>query len=127
MKTRSIESDKVESAAGGYSQAFEVTNATRTVYISGQIPVDIDGNVPDSFEDQARQTWQNIIHQLEAAEMTLDNIVKHTTYLSDRKYRDINSQVRQEILGHRKPALTVVIAGIYDESWLLEVEVIAAA
>ena len=127
MKIRSIESEKVESASGGYSQALEVTNATRTVYISGQIPVDLDGNVPESFEDQARLTWQNIIHQLEAADMTLDNIVKHTTYLSDRKYRDKNSRVRQEILEHRKPALTVVIAGIYDESWLLEVEVIAAA
>ncbi len=127
MKTRSIESDKVESASGGYSQAFEVTGATRTVYISGQIPVDLNGKVPGNFADQARLTWQNIIHQLEAANMTLDNIVKHTTYLADRKYRDENSRVRQEILGTRKPALTVVIAGIYDEAWLLEIEVIAAS
>lgn len=126
MKTRSLESTKSPSAEGGYSQAIEVTGASRTVYISGQIPMDKNGSVPTDFSDQAHLTWQNIIHQLEAADMTLDNIVKHTTYLADREHRDENSRIRQEILGHRKPALTVVIAGIYDEEWLLEIEVIAS-
>ncbi len=59
--------------------------------------------------------------------MSLDNIVKHTTYLSDRQYRDQNSTVRREVLGDRNPALTVVITGIYDEEWLLEIEAIAVA
>ena len=127
MKTRSIESDKVPNADGGYSQALEVAGANRTLYISGQIPVDKSENVPTDFSDQARLVWQNIIHQLEAADMSLDNIVKHTTYLAGREYRDDNSRIRQEILGTRKPALTVVIAGIYDEAWLLEIDVIAAA
>jgi hypothetical protein len=35
--------------------------------------------------------------------------------------------LRQEILGERSPALTIVIAGIYDSKWLLEIEAIAAA
>jgi len=126
MKIRSLESGHAPTAEGGYSQVVEVTGATRTVYISGQIPMNKDGNTPENFSDQARLTWQNIIHQLEAADMTLDNIVKHTTFLSSCQYRDENSRIRQEILGHRKPALTVVIAGIYDEDWLLEIEVIAA-
>lgn len=126
MKQRILDSDKALSADGGYAQALEVSGATRTLYISGQIPVDKDGNTPSDFSDQARLTWQNIIHQLEAADMGLDNIVKHTTYLASREYRDENSRVRQEILENRKPALTVVIAGIYDESWLLEIEAIAA-
>lgn len=126
MKTRSLESNKAPSADGGYSQAFEVSGATRTLYISGQIPVDKNDHVPSNFSDQARLVWQNIFHQLEAADMSLDNIVKHTTYLASREYRNDNSRIRQEILGQRKPALTVVIAGIYDEAWLLEVDVIAS-
>ena len=127
MKTRSIESSHAPSASGGYSQAYEVSDTTKTLYISGQIPVDKQDNVPTEFADQAQLVWQNIIYQLEAADMNLDNIVKHTTYLSNRKYREENSQVRKEILKHRKPALTVVIAGIYDEAWLLEVDVIATS
>lgn len=77
--------------------------------------------------EQARVAWRNVEAQLEAADMSLDNIVKHTTYLSDRKYCDENSEVRREILGHRTPALTVVIADIYDDAWLLEIEAIAVA
>ncbi|MCC3859676.1 RidA family protein [Pseudemcibacter aquimaris] len=125
MKTRSINSPKAQLPEGGYSQAVEVVDAKRTLYISGQIPVNADGNVPTDFAGQARLTWQNIEHQLNEAGMTFDNIVKHTTFLSSREYRDENSRVRNEMLGDRTPALTVIIADIYDEAWLLEVEVIA--
>jgi 2-iminobutanoate/2-iminopropanoate deaminase len=59
--------------------------------------------------------------------MSLDNLVKVTTYLSDRRYGRENSEIRQEVLGGRAPALTVVIAGIYDEAWLLEIEALAVA
>jgi 2-iminobutanoate/2-iminopropanoate deaminase len=37
-----------------------------------------------------------------------------------------NREIRAEYLGALAPAMTVVIAGIFDESWLLEVEVVAA-
>jgi hypothetical protein len=39
----------------------------------------------------------------------------------------VNTRVRNEVLGGHRPALTVVIAGIFDPRWLLEVEVVAAA
>ena len=125
MKIKYVESDKAPSSSGGYAQTVEISGETRTLYISGQIPVTIDGHVPNNFEEQAKLTWENIIHQLEAANMTLDNIVKHTTYLSKREYCEANSKVRQEIFGDRKAALTVIIAGIYDEAWLLEIDAVA--
>jgi enamine deaminase RidA (YjgF/YER057c/UK114 family) len=58
--------------------------------------------------------------------MTLADLVEVTTYLSDRAYRAENSVIRQEVLGDHAPALTVIITGIYDEAWLLEIEAIAA-
>ncbi|MFF5209124.1 RidA family protein [Streptosporangium sp. NPDC000396] len=59
-------------------------------------------------------------------DMVLSDLVKVTTFLSDRAYRAENSAVRREILGDHAPALTVIITGIYDEAWLLEIEAIAA-
>lgn len=53
--------------------------------------------------------------------------MKVTTFLSDRAYAAENSAIRREILGAREPALTIIIAGIFDPAWLLEIEVIAAA
>ena len=59
--------------------------------------------------------------------MSLDNVVKATTFLSDRKYAIENRAIRNEIMGAREPAITVIISGIFDEKWLLEIEVVAAA
>jgi enamine deaminase RidA (YjgF/YER057c/UK114 family) len=127
MEGKAVNSTSGPVASGGYAQAYEVTGGSRTLYISGQIPVRRDGSIPNGFVEQARVAWKNVEAQLKAAGMTLDNIVKHTTYLSDRKYSDENGEVRREILGHRTPALTVIIADIYVDEWLLEVGGIAVA
>lgn len=127
MNRRSIDAPDVPMPAGGYSQAIEVSGVTRTLYVSGQIPVTADGFVPEGFLDQARLAWRNVEAQLRAADMTLDNLVKVTTFLSDRRYGMDNRVIRQEALGARKPASTVIIAGIFDSAWLLEIEAIACA
>ena len=127
MKRRDINAVDAPQPVGGYSQAVELTGATRIVLVSGQIPVTADGKVPGDFEAQARQTWSNLIAQLHAADMTLDNLVKVTIFLSDRKYIADYRRVRQQVLAGRKVALTTIITGIFDEAWLLEIEGIAAA
>ncbi|NGN39447.1 RidA family protein [Mesorhizobium sp. CGMCC 1.15528] len=127
MKLKPINAPDAPQPAGGYVQAIEVTGASRTLYISGQIPVAADGSVPEKFEDQARLAWQNVIAQLRAADMTLDNLVKVTIFLSDRKYTADYRRVRNEVLEGRQIGLTTIITGIFDESWLLEIEAIAAA
>jgi 2-iminobutanoate/2-iminopropanoate deaminase len=110
-----------------YAQAHEVTNASSLLFISGQVPVDNGDLVPPDFKSQCRLVWANVEAQLKTAGMTLDNLIKVTTFLSDRRYRQENYEVRMEVLGERSPALTVIITGIYDEAWLLEIEAIAAA
>ena len=127
MRLRPINAPDAPQPVGGYAQAVEVTGAARTLHISGQIPTAIDGRVPDNFEDQARLCWANVIAQLRAADMTLDNLVKVTIFLSDRKYTADYRKVRNEVLAGRIIGLTTIITGIFDESWLLEIEAIAAA
>ena len=127
MQRRVIDAEDAPKPLGGYAQAVEIASASRILFISGQIPASPDGAVPQRFEDQARLVWQNVIAQLRAAGMTLDNLVKVTYFLSDRKYIADYRRVRQEVLGDRRIALTTIITGIFDEKWLLEIEAIAAA
>lgn len=127
MEKRRINSENAPDAAGGYAQAIEVSGATRRLYISGQIPVARDGALATDFPSQARQAWANVEAQLTAADMTLDDLVKVTIFLSDRQYNLQNREIRAEILGDRQPALTVIITGIFDDAWLLEIEAIAEA
>ena len=112
--------------SGGYAQAVRVSGAGELLFVSGQIPVDADGTVPAAFPDQCRLVWRNVEAQLRAAGMGLGDIVKVTTFLADRAYAAENSAIRQEVLAGLTPALTIIIAGIYDPAWLLEIEVIAA-
>jgi 2-iminobutanoate/2-iminopropanoate deaminase len=127
MELRHFNAPTVQAPKGGYAGLCEVTGAQRLAFVSGQIPADIDGKVPSDFLSQARLAWANVEAQLKEAGMTLDNLVKVTTFLSDRQYNLQNRAVRQEVLGDRTPALTVIITGIFDSAWLLEIEAIAAA
>lgn len=110
-----------------YTHGTVVAGAQRLVFVSGQPPWDRTSPVPDDFEDQCRLAWRNVERVLTEAGLGMRNLVKVTVYLSDRRYREVNSRVRAEILGEHRPALTIIITGIYSEEWLLEIEGIAAA
>lgn len=115
-------------AAGNYTHGVQVDGAQRMVFVSGQVPWGNEhGRVPESFEAQCRMVWRNVLAVLSEASMGVRNLVKVTTYLSDRQYRAINSKVREEVLGDHAPALTIIICDIYAENWLLEIEAVAVA
>ena len=124
---RPLTGDGSPPVEGAYPQAVEVTGPTRWLYLSGQIPVAPDGSLAADFTGQCDQVWTNIETQLAAAGMTLDNLVKVTTFLSDRSYALENREVRLRRLAGRQPSLTVIITGIFDEAWLVEIEAVAAA
>ena len=127
MDNKPINSPNAPQPLGSYSQAFEISEHKRLLFVSGQIPASRDGNVPTDFPSQCRLAWRNMLAQLEAADMSIENLVKVTTFLADRQYGLVNRQIRQEFLGNHRPASTVVVAGIFDQAWLIEVEAIAAA
>jgi enamine deaminase RidA (YjgF/YER057c/UK114 family) len=112
---------------GGYTQAMLVEGASRLLFVSGQIPQTREGKVPEDFEAQCRLVWANVIAALHAADLEVSDLVKVTTYLSDRRHADVNGAVRRQILGDHRPALTVIITEIFDSGWLLEIEAMAAA
>jgi 2-iminobutanoate/2-iminopropanoate deaminase len=113
--------------SGGYAQGLEVATPGRLLLISGQIPVAADGSLTADFEAQCHQVWRNLVAVLRSADMRVIDLVKVTTFLSDRRHRDANSEIRRHHLGAARPALTVIITGIYDDAWLLEIEALAFA
>ncbi len=125
MKRQAVAADEAPASRGGYVQALEVEGARRMLFVSGQIPATATGEVPEDFEAQAHLVWQNIRAQLRAAGMDLGDLVKATIYLADRAHGLANRKVRNEVLGSIEIAQTVVIAGIFDSAWLLEIEAVA--
>lgn len=116
----------VHPPAGGYSMGLELSQHRRLLFISGQVPEKTDGSVPEGFEAQCEQAWQNVIAVLAAAGLGITHLVKVTTFLTDLDQVVANRAVRRKMLRGHEPALTVMIAETVDSKWLLEIEAIAA-
>jgi len=86
MDNKPINSPDAPQPLGSYSQAFEISGHKRLLFVSGQIPASRDGHVPTDFPSQCRLAWHNLLAQLEAAGMSIENLVKVTTFLADRQY-----------------------------------------
>lgn len=127
MKLKTINAESAPGPVGSYTQALEATGVERFLFISGQVPESISGEEATDFEAQAKLVWHNVIAQLEAADMSVANLVKITTYLASREHTKANREVREIFLGNHLPALTVIVTGIFEEQWLIEVDAIAAA
>ena len=127
LKLRPLTGDGSPPVQGSYPQAVEVTGATRWLFLSGQVPVGTGGTAPADFRGQCEQVWANVQAQLAAAGMTLDNLVRVTTYLASRDHALENREVRLRVLDGRQPALTVIIVDLFEDGWLVEIEAVAAA
>lgn len=112
-----------------YSMAVVATGG-RTVYVSGLVSMDKDGKLvgKGDFGVQARQVMQNIKLAVEAAGGTLASIVKINTYMANMNDLGTLRAVRDEFFNGLpdKPASTTVqVARLFQDDYLLEVDVIA--
>ena len=127
MHIRHINASSAPEPLAAYSQAVEVTGATRTLYISGQLGIAADGTFPPGIAEQAEFAWHNLGAQLEAAGMTFQNIVKMTFIFADRADLAAARPAREAAMGSHHPATTVIIAGLVNPAWKIEIEAVACA
>ena len=82
MKKEVIATKAAPAAIGPYSQAIRFGNL---VFTSGQIPtIDDAGTVVEGgIESQTHQVLKNLSAVLEAANSSLDNVIKTTIFLQD--------------------------------------------
>jgi enamine deaminase RidA (YjgF/YER057c/UK114 family) len=106
---------------------MEVPSNARWLFISGQVGVHPDGTVGRDAQEQAEIVWANIRSILQSADMRLRDIVKLTTYAVGREHLPALRAVRERVLAGHQPASTLlVVAGLGQPSWLVEVEAYAA-
>ena len=86
-----IETQHAPSPVGPYNQAIM---AGDTLYVSGQIAIDsLTGEiVNDTIENETKRVMQNLAAILNEANMTFDNVVKCSVFVSDmHQYARINA------------------------------------
>jgi 2-iminobutanoate/2-iminopropanoate deaminase len=128
MQTKPILPNPALDQKLAYTPAIEVIDATRTLYISGQVGVARDGTIPTDFAEQCRLVWANIEAVLAEAGMTMANLVKLSNFLVSADDFAQFTQVRTGFLGSHKPTSTLlIVAGLAKPEWKVEVEAIAVA
>lgn len=104
-----------------------VIRAGETVYLAGQTATDEHGQVvSDDIQAQATQVFENLGRAIAAAGGTLADLVKITVYVTHPSYRQAVGEVRRRYLGDALPTSTfLVVAGLADPRYLVEVDAIA--
>ena len=125
MKTRNP--DSVHPPLGAYSHQVELTPGSRLLVLAGQVGKTADGTVPEDPIDQAKVALENVKHNLEAAGLAVEDVVKLTWYVVGA----LDGQRRREVLmawlGDHRPASTFLyVAGLASPEYKVEIDALAA-
>ena len=126
MKKEIIYTKDAPEPIGPYNQAIKIE---RTLYVSGQIPL-IPGKmelVNNDLEKETTQVMKNIEAILLKANMTFDNVVKTTIFLSDmRNFEIVNKIYGRYFNPENAPARETVEVSNLPKYVRLEISVIAS-
>jgi 2-iminobutanoate/2-iminopropanoate deaminase len=112
---------------GAFSAGVEAP-AGRTVYVSGQVSMDAEGNVVGEGDvgAQMEKVLENVATVLEEADGTLGDVVKVTVFIVDMGHYDEIHEVRRRFFEEPYPASSMIeVSALIDPRLLVEVEAIA--
>jgi enamine deaminase RidA (YjgF/YER057c/UK114 family) len=110
-----------------YEPAFGFSRAVRAgdrVVVSGTAPVPADGSAPPTSPyDQARLCLDLIGEALAKAGARREDVIRTRMYLTDAAHWREVARAHGEVFGAIRPAATaVIVAGLLDPAWLVEIE-----
>lgn len=124
MNNKIISSENAPKAIGSYSQAI-FNNGF--LFISGQLPINPKTNEisSETFKDQTIQIMKNISSILKECNLSFDDIVKTTIYLTDMEhFSEVNKEYANFFTDYF-PARATVEVSCLPKKVLVEIEAIA--
>jgi 2-iminobutanoate/2-iminopropanoate deaminase len=110
-------------AVGPYSAAV---GAGGFVFVSGQVPLDPGGKIVGyTPKDQTRKALENLRATLEAAGLTLADVVKTTVFLKDMDEFGAMNEVYAEFFAEPYPARSTVEVARLPKDLHVEIEAVA--
>ena len=124
---KAINTDKAPAAIGPYSQAID--SGKGLFFLSGQIPIDpaTGAFAEGGIKEQTRQSLLNAQAILNAAGLSLANVVKTTVFLADMGDFAAMNEVYAQFFAEPFPARSAVAVKALPKGALVEIECIAAA
>ena len=113
----------IHAPLGSYSHQIEITGSERMLILSGQVGMREDGTIPDDALEQIDVALENILRNLQAANMGVQDIVKLTYYLVG----EIDTAKRRELVaaklqGHKPCSTLLYVARLATPDLLVEID-----
>ncbi|MGL5866121.1 MAG: RidA family protein [Dermatophilaceae bacterium] len=107
-------------ATVGFSRAVRVG---QHIAVSGTAPVQPDGQVATDPAQQARRCWEIALAALAELGGRREDVIRTRQFITGTEVVDAVSIVHGETFGGIRPASTmVIVAGLLDPRWAVEVE-----
>ncbi len=121
-----IETDGAPASVSGFAQAVETAPGARLLHVSGQIGATSDGQLQGDVAAQSRQAWRNVFAILDAAGMDKTDIVDVLAIVTEPEGVAIFRQIRVEVLSGHLACSTLLVCGLANPDWKVEIAVRAA-
>jgi enamine deaminase RidA (YjgF/YER057c/UK114 family) len=121
MERRLISGHSPFEGVAGFSRAVV---AGSTVHVAGTAPIPPDGSpTPEGAYEQSRVCLALIAEALERAGSSTADVVRTRMFVTDPAHWPEVARAHGEVFGETRPAATcVVVAGLLDPSWKVEIE-----
>jgi enamine deaminase RidA (YjgF/YER057c/UK114 family) len=119
--------DNLYHHSSNVAHGVEVPAGARLLFTNGQVGTKPDGTTPETTAEQAEVVFARVAAVLDAANMTLSDIVRFTVFLTDQGDVGTFVKARDRMMGDHKPgAIILVVRGLARPELKIEIEVIAA-
>ncbi|KAH8835314.1 Endoribonuclease L-PSP [Flagelloscypha sp. PMI_526] len=115
-----INSEKNSSFTQVLSAATKIPAGAGLIFLSGQVPVDKDGNlVPGGIKEHTAQCINNLTNVLEASGSSWEKVLKVNVYLKDMDLFGEMNEVYAKLLPDPKPARTCIQAARLPKDFIV--------
>jgi enamine deaminase RidA (YjgF/YER057c/UK114 family) len=105
----------------------EIPPNARILFCNGQVGARLDSTVPEDPLAQIQVIFDRIRIILAASNMTFEDVVKFTVYVTDKSILDDYFRIRRQIMGDHNPPATLLVVSEFPRSGVeVEIEAIAA-
>jgi 2-iminobutanoate/2-iminopropanoate deaminase len=119
--------DRICAHSKNAAHGTEIPPNARILFCNGQVGARLDGTVPEGTLEQIEVIFERIRIILAASNMTFDDVVKLTVYVTDKSILNDYFRIRGQIMGEHNPPATLLIVKELPRSGVeIEIEAIAA-
>lgn len=122
-----VPSTGISKAVGNYSHMTKIKPNSTLYTFSGQIGADLEGNLPEDFNQQVKNTFTNISNLLKSAGLGQDNVIKVNIWSKEEIDWDYFDKVYIDFFGEIHPSMTIAyVTALGLETIKIEIEIWAA-